>query len=536
MKKQLLFILSAAILALVSCNRIDPEKKEPVRASIPIRLGTQVTKVSYDGTDASHPYSVKSGDKLSVRGVSRTDISALLDYDSASGEWSGDLWYDAEQPAPGNGTALAATLIHAGNTDESTYAHGCAANFQTAVETLSLFTGSLELGDEQVMLHQQTSFVNTTITFNFTGTGSMATGETSVEVIIGNETIASGSAVIGNGAVPGTYTSSFTLALPGGTTLTDGGAIMRVCDRDIPMRNSGAAAATLVANKSYSINRSCDFKPELGDPYWSDGTYGRIAHEAGIAITGIIVYVNNDDSAESLAITESAHGGGHALVMALHNASSGDKWTSITAPALTPLVTTPAEAVAISNVSGFSNTQAQAGKRAPDYALNYRSGEGDDHTNDTGWFLPSVGQWIYSLSDFASVDPMENWFNREGKNWITLGKFNDLVFVKEGPADANLLIESLNNRFEVLQNHLGCTYDTFGILVWDGTVNKYVFSDSYWTSTEYNDSQAVRFNLGSVEQKNSKYYSTLKVAALSKSSTFAWKAECPMKVRPFLAF
>lgn len=533
MKKVFWFILTAVLTAFVSCQKQGPA--EPVWVEIPYSVSTDITKVTYN-----NGYSQKAGDKLRVRGVTREDISGILEYNSGVGQWEGNLRYLESEGEPAVGTELTVTLVHADNDDESTYAHGClgVSTLAEAAEKLSLLTGSTTFGSAgTVTLTQQATFVQVTVSFDFVGTGTMVTGETSVDVTVGGDHIASGTVEIANVAASGDpdYEAYFFMALPGGTEITENDYI-EICDRKAFLRNSGASSVTLAANKKYTMARTVQFKPELGDPYWSDGTYGRIAHPAGIDIVGIIVYVNKDDSAESLAVTESTHGGGHALVMALHNASSGDKWTSINAEALTPLVTTPAEAVAISNVSGFSNTQAQAGKRAPDYALNYRSGEGDDHTNDTGWFLPSVGQWIYSLSDFASVDPMENWFNREGKNWITLGKFNDLVFVKEGPADANLLIESLNNRFEVLQNHLGCTYDTFGILVWDGTVNKYVFSDSYWTSTEYNDSQAVRFNLGSVEQKNSKYYSTLKVAAIAKNSTFAWKQECPLKVRPFLAF
>lgn len=533
MKKVFWFILTAVLTAFVSCQKQGPA--EPVWVEIPYSVSTDITKVTYN-----NGYSQKAGDKLRVRGVTREDISGILEYNSGVGQWEGNLRYLESEGEPAVGTELTVTLVHADNDDESTYAHGClgVSTLAEAAEKLSLLTGSTTFGSTgTVTLTQQATFVQVTVSFDFLGTGTMVTGETSVDVTVGGDHIASGTVEIANVAASGDpdYEAYFFMALPGGTEITENDYI-EICDRKAFLRNSGASSVTLAANKKYTMARTVQFKPELGDPYWSDGTYGRIAHPAGIDIVGIIVYVNKDDSAESLAVTESTHGGGHALVMALHNASSGDKWTSINAEALTPLVTTPAEAVAISNVSGFSNTQAQAGKRAPDYALNYRSGEGDDHTNDTGWFLPSVGQWIYSLSDFASVDPMENWFNREGKNWITLGKFNDLVFVKEGPADANLLIESLNNRFEVLQNHLGCTYDTFGILVWDGTVNKYVFSDSYWTSTENSDSQAVRFNLGSVEQKNSKYYSTLKVAAIAKNSTFAWKQECPLKVRPFLAF
>ncbi len=60
---------------------------------------------------------------------------------------------------------------------------------------------------------------------------------------------------------------------------------------------------------------------------------------------------------------------------------------------------------------------------------------------------------------------------------------------------ANLLIQSLDNRFEVL-----------------------------------------RFNFGSVEKMGEKYYSTLKVKSLPKTDTYALMQECVMKVRSFLTF
>lgn len=538
MKKVFYIILTVVLMALVSCQKTGPAK--PVWVEIPYSVSTDLTKVTYD-----NGYSQKAGDKLLVKGASREDISGLLTYDSVAGEWSGNLRYLESEGEPEAGvTELTVTLVHADNADESTYGHGClsVSTLAEAAEKLSLLTGSTIFGSAAtVTLTQQATFVETTVSFDFIGVGTMVTGETSVDVIVGGEKIASGTATLANVADPGEpadYVARFFMALPGGTTITDSDYI-EICDRKAYLRNSGAAAATLAANTKYTLGRTIEFKPELGDPYWSDGTYGRISHPAGVEVVGIIVYVNNDDSEEALAVTESTHGGGHALVMALRNASSGETW----GPSQrfnTNLVTTKAGTIDVANLSGYANTQLQivnVNCNAALSAANYRSAYNDAHTgNDTGWFLPSVGQWICSISDFGEVNPKEEWLNRNGKAWFTGDIDTNLALVKEGPADANLLIQGLNHRMEVLKDHLGCDYDDFGILVWDSTVSKYVFSDSYWTSTEKSASDIIRFNLGSVESVNSKYYSTIKVTNIKKTATYAWKEECPMKVRPFLAF
>ena len=535
MKKVFYFILTVVLAALVSCQKQDPE---PVWVEIPYSVSTDITKVTYDGS--SQPaYSQKAGDKLSIRGTSREDVSGILEYNNGENRWEGNLRYLESEGEPTSSTALTVTLVHADNADESTYGHGClsVSTLTEAAEKLSLLTGSTTFGSTgTVTLTQQATFVQVTVSFDFIGTGTMVTGETSVDVTVGGETVASGTAEIVNVAAPGDpaeYQAHFFMALPGGTAITENDYV-EICDRKAYLRNSGASSVTLAANTKYTLNRTIDFKPELGDPYWSDGTYGRIAHPSGVEIVGIIVYVNNNNSEAELAITESTHGGGHALVMALHNAAAGVAWGAKTK--YTTAMTKPSQAVSISNVSGYANTLLEAGQTAADCATGYRSANNDIHTgHDSGWFLPSIGQWIYSLSDFASVNPMEQWTNGSSKNWLTEGSLqNDLVFVKECPQGNNLLVSNLNDRCVVLQNQFGCTFDEFGLLVLDGGVWKN--ADNYWTSSEYDKDNGIRFNLGSVDRQSNKYWSTFKAGRQDKSSTYSWKEECVMKVRPFLAF
>ena len=405
------------------------------------------------------------------------------------------------------------------------------------MEELSLLTGTLDFGSEDaVELYQQASFLTANISFNFVGVGSMPTGDTSVDVIVDGETIASGTAaLVDNGAKNLVYNTSFVLALPGGTVLSADDYI-EVCDRRIPL-----AAVTLNANRNRNITRTIDFKPELGDPYWSDGTYGRVAHPSGVEVVGIIVFVNNyedsdnsDLAVEARALTEKDSGFGHALVMSLRNAATSIRWGGTT-KRYTTAVQDPGATLNIDNVSGYLNTKEQRNETAPQAALNYRSG--DTHTgHDSGWFLPSVGQWMYSISTrgFGGADPAEDWLvaDSKDKKWLTNGSIGNLVLVKKGDTNENLLVLSLNGRLETLRQHLGCGYDAFGMTIGSE------YGDNYWTSTEYSATEAIRMNLGSMKKPtgSSDWYSTIKVGNLGKGKTWAYMEGFIMKVRPFLAF
>lgn len=534
MKKAFYFILMAVLTAVVSCQKTGPDKAEPVWVEIPFSVNAQISKVNYD-----NGYSRKDGDKLSVHCASREDISGFLNYDGSDGKWNGHLRYLESEGEPAVGTPLTVTLVHADNADESTYAHGVmsVSTLKDAAERLSLLTGSINYGaTTPVTLYQQATFVETAVTFNFVGTGSMPTGTTSVDVIVGGATVASGTAELQNEAGPGEpadYKARFFMALPGGTTLTEND-YLEVCDRVIPLRDAGASAVSLVANKRYTMDRSCDYKPELGDPYWSDGTYGRVSHDPGVEVVGIIVYVNNDNSEGSRALTEYGAGYGHALVMALHNAAEGMAWGEKTLH--TEKITTANQVVSTSNVSGYANTtESETAVTAAIAARNYRSGQNDTHTSDSGWFLPSIGQWVYSISTdgFGGADPVDEWtLNDTGRsNWLASGTIgNALIYVKSGSTNVNLLVKSLNDRLEVLRAHFGCEYDSFGMTSGSD------FSDNYWSSSEYDANSAIRLNFGSVEKKGSIYYTTVKINKEDKAKTWTWKEPFIMKVRPFLAF
>ena len=114
MKK--IFLLIVAIL-VIACNK--PVDNPVKMVSIPYQLtSATLTKVSYEGDT----YSLKETDKLSVNGIDRDDISAILSYDGV-GSWSGNLYYNEYEGEPTVGEDLSILLIHGDNSVTSTYSN-----------------------------------------------------------------------------------------------------------------------------------------------------------------------------------------------------------------------------------------------------------------------------------------------------------------------------------------------------------------------------------------------------------------------------
>lgn len=551
MKAAKLYLFSAlsvlvAVFSLTSCKEriegvYDPETGK-VTIPYSIRLSSIDTKVSYE----SDTYGVKAGDVIEIAG---TDITGTLTYSGAGQAFSGSLTYEESTypTGPESSTALHAVLKNADNPtfDGSDYTAAVAPDLQTAVEKFSCFTGDFTFGATgNVSLSQQSAFVEATVTFNFDNGNFDLTGDTSVDVIVDGSLTISGTATLAQVGSTHSYSTVFVIAMPGGTTLTDA-SVIDICDRDIQMT---ASDKTVAANTKYTFSETVDFKPQIGDPFWSDGTYGRISHGSGASITGIIVFVNNyedsDDSElanEARAMTEHSSGFGHALVMSLKNAGTSVKWSTDNTLNGTA-ITSPSQILGSSNfgnMSGYSNTNtliANVANTAAITAHDYRSGEGDTMTGTSGWFLPSISQWVYSISirGFGGADYARNWIvNETYVNWLTKGTLTNLVLVKNnGSVNENLLVMSLNDRMQVLYDQFGCEFDSFGMTSGSD------FSDNYWSSSEYNASNAIRMNFGSVETHSGTgdKYSSIKTNYLSKQSTWAWKSAFIMKVRPFLAF
>ncbi len=553
----------ATILLAAACQELEPvtateQEANPVseRATIPFSLTvlTEGTKVSY----AEGIYQFKDGDIIHIAGLEdRTDIYGDLTQNGAV--WSGTLSYLVEKGQPTSETPLKATLIHADNADESTYASAVIGTvpaestaLREAVEHYSLFTTELTFGTTSATLYQQATFLDVTVTFDFDGSHHPAAGgEALVDLATtrGTTTVRTSLIPMDNSE---DFQAKFMAVIPGGQTVGD--FSLTVGDRKVAFSDN---SLTLAANKKYNVSRTIEFRPQLGDPLWNDGTYGRLRPaDPNAYIVGIIVYVNHnytdpDKAAIDDAITEKAAGYGHGLVMALHNAKNGNneihvKWSEAAGKVqcTSNFVTTPSQTLLAQNLSGHTNTNSilsTLGASAVSAASIATSYPVTAPANTTGWFLPTIGQWMYTISidGFGGVNPASEWFTSGGKNWLTQGNLTgDLVFVKEcDETRVNMMIKALNDRLELLQNDFSdysLTYDSFG----DPSASNNI-SDNYWTSTEFNKDSAIRMNLGTVEKKGSVYYSTLKARYETKTNIKVYSLDgidYKMKVRSFLAF
>lgn len=588
MAKQLISLflsVFATASLLVACQPaaldeiIDPNPQEPEvvpeRTMIPysLALDTEATRVSW--VTSTNSYQFKEGDKLQVKGLGdRTDIEGTLTQSSGSYNWSGEISYLTSKGAPADDTQLEITLLHADNPHPETYAtalvgelpEGVSGDDMTllryAVENYSLFTTQVAFNAHAGTLLQQAAFMQFAITFKFDGTHEVGQGGDAKVDLRTSQFEAFADVPFARVSQDShDYTVNFVAVVPGGQSLSD--FTLTVADREIAFQDH---SISLTRNKKYTITREITYGPQLGDPFWSDGTYGRMNHPEGSAqIVGIIVYVNHDfsDPAKKAiddAITE-ADGDdfGHGLVMALHNAAERVKWSTTIGQLYTDSnVTTPRGTIAAGNLSGYKNTnlittrlsETTAASIAKAYSVPVvtekeviKDGITKTKRVTTGWFLPSIGQWMYTISKdgFGGADHMDQWTNNNGKNWLNEGgNLGDLIRVlvmsNDGNPD-NLLVKSLNDRLEKLyadfHNDYEFTYDRFGMP--SGQQN---ISDNYWTSSEYNGDKAFRMNLGSVEGSGNHLYSTIKPKPESKTSTnFPFNGnDYPVKVRPFLAF
>ncbi len=542
--KSLVFLLVGTLLLIASCS--VPEVEEVVeinpRTTIPfsVVIATDMTKVSYAGA----AYAFKTSDSFVVESGSseRDDIEGTLAFNGTN-KLTGKISFDSDKPLT-NSTRLKITLINAdNNSDRDSYAKGIAATLQEAVEKYSLFTATLLFNDattesspQSVSFAQQAAFLEITVTFNVLTT--MPTGVTPVEL-----TTAGGLKVSGNSEIElagSEYKATFVAALPGGTEMQ--GSKLSVCEREIAILSS---SKVIEKNKQYKVARSVDFSPQLGDPFWSDGSYGSIQHGEGVSIIGIVMYVKGNVEGDAAVVGGDDY---HALVMSLKNVESGGTaWgTEKQRCADGLLIKKPENVLDFTRMDGYTMTSnlinninlknpisspetTETAVAAAYKAWYYRGSAGTRNVPNgtTGWFLPSIGQWLYSISGngFGGALPVDQWVNSAGNNWRTSGELSHQALVLEG---SNALATKLNSRLQTLIDRgYNCEFDGFAI------------NDNYSTCSENNAGNAIRFNISSDVKLNGKTYSAIKTATVPKVNNYGYKEGTIyyyMKIRPFLAF
>ena len=574
--------------ALEEIQGLEGQETEvvPEWTTIPysLKVSTEKTRVATD--QGATAYQFKEGDKIRVTGTGdRTDIFGNLTRDTDD-LWKGELSYLTAKGLT-SGQTLDVTLIHADNADASTYAsalvgtgaiEGCVTEeqqlLQYAVEHYSLFTATDTyrakddpLPSDPVTLEQRATFLDVTVEFDFDGSHIIDAGKALVDLSVNQKDIQMETDFYEKSGTNGEdFYVHFIAVVPGEKPVSN--FTLTVGDRPITFSDTNLY---LYRNRKYTVNRTIEFHPQVGDPFWSDGTYGRLRHPSSQEkIVGIVVFVHDykenmtaDDIRIADAITEKASGFGHGLVMALKNVTEtsgnqvqkGFKWCSSNATSqqcTAGYITNPNQTMDSPYFSGLENTNnitSKAGYEndsAAARAKNYTyDGIAVSTSSTTGWFLPSIGQWMYTISEdgFGGADPASEWTNGKGTLWLkdgyqpdSGGNLGDLVFVKrseDSRPEVNVLVKSLNDRLAQFHNEFGVSYDTFG----DPSTETNI-SDNYWTSTEYAADKAIRMNLGTVEQRAGVYYSTIKAKGETKTISFYTynSNSYQMKVRPFLAF
>ena len=126
---------------------------------------------------------------------------------------------------------------------------------------------------------------------------------------------------------------------------------------------------------------------KVGDIYYSDGTCSTVL-ASGKTPIGIVVYVGND------SVSEYKHG----LVMALNNSGQEQMYH---APNTYYNYTAGTMEEAISDMKGLEKTKALA-EIQYDAAVNALNYNVQVPSGTTGWFIPSIGQWIAVLNNFGA--------------------------------------------------------------------------------------------------------------------------------------
>ena len=221
---------------------------------------------------------------------------------------------------------------------------------------------------------------------------------------------------------------------------------------------------TVVSGSSYE---NYDFLDNLsvGNFLFADGSYGSVPNNPGKTPIGII-----------FSITPSTNDGAyHGYAMALRDVNSSA--TCTWGPAgniedLADLTGTSSYTDRSSDMEGRTNTTEYLSSTAYAAAQAARNYSVAAPAGTSGWFLPSTGQWFQILTTLGSMSTADALYY----GWD--GSTTNMV--------SNQCAQSINNRLSALPSS---TYDAFEMATTTGY--------SYWTSSEYNGTDAHTVVFGS---------------------------------------
>ena len=202
-----------------------------------------------------------------------------------------------------------------------------------------------------------------------------------------------------------------------------------------------------------------------GDVFYTDGALAHSNSQYSTTSTrspaGIVMFIPSNNAEKAYA--ESGYGAGHALIMSLKNVSSTKIWsknsghvTGLTA--CTTLAAVKADASGMKNCSYMNSTNYPAAYAALHYSVSVPTAVPN---KTTGWFLPSMGQWMKVAVYMGDCTEAQLSYNDSNDTVYPLTKTNKaLTVVGSGKYNSIFYGDS-----------------SYGV-----DPNNYL-----WTSTEYND-------------------------------------------------
>jgi hypothetical protein len=247
-----------------------------------------------------------------------------------------------------------------------------------------------------------------------------------------------------------------------------------------------SATVTMTVASWTGVTYTNSFTPKkayIGNYYYDDGSWGSVASPTdGRKVIGVVF-------STTTSTTDQANGWTHGYAMALTNATTSAMWYGGTyASDLTDYtdwtsMKADKDGYTKSQTIKKNKTLSTSSYPAFYYALNYGVINNTSYatsigTNNSGWYLPSVGQWYdicvnlggMSATATATGSGYGRWYSGDdssGKNYSSITATN------------------INSYLTTLSSS-GYTVNTF--------TNS---TESYWSASEYNSSAAYNANLES---------------------------------------
>jgi hypothetical protein len=247
-----------------------------------------------------------------------------------------------------------------------------------------------------------------------------------------------------------------------------------------------SATVTMTVASWTGVTYTNSFTPKkayIGNYYYNDGSWGTVANPTDGRTTIGIVF------STTTSTTDQAKGWTHGYAMALTNATTSAMWYGGTyASDLTDYtdwtsMKADKDGYTKSQTIKKNKTLSTSSYPAFYYALNYGVINNTSYatsigTNNSGWYLPSIGQWYdicvnlggMSATATATGSGYGRWYSGDdssGKNYSSITATN------------------INSYLTTLSSS-GYTVNTF--------TNS---TESYWSASEYNSSAAYNANLES---------------------------------------